>query len=64
MEIKNSFRDHLAKSSQIVREWPAWKQSPVSRERSTTVEANRPSAPTCAEVSEQNHPRCTTEFSS
>lgn len=27
MEIKNSFRDHLNRSSEIVRHWPSWKQN-------------------------------------
>ena len=33
MENKNSFRDHLIKSSQIVREWPSWKQNAVTHDR-------------------------------
>jgi len=27
METKNSFRDHLNKSSEIVSHWPSWKQN-------------------------------------
>lgn len=38
METKNSFRDHLNKSSEIVRHWPSWKQNVEhDRKHSSTI---------------------------
>lgn len=36
MENKNAFLDHLNKSSQIVREWPSWKQNAAPQQSSAS----------------------------
>ena len=41
METKNTFREHLNKSSEIARAWPSWKQNAPSHVSKTVVNDSR-----------------------
>lgn len=41
METKNTFREHLNKSSEIARAWPSWKQNAPNHVNKTVASDNR-----------------------